>query len=452
MNKLLLVLSFATLVIGGCQKKIADTIDGQTPDQRLSVAMAAYQKDLTQSPNGWILVESTTGTAFNGGAPTQGAATVFAYYMQFNDSNQVTMFSDWDSSTALTPKTSSYRVKALQRPALIFDTYSYIHLPCDPDPNISKSPFGPGFGWGADFEYSFADNVDPTALGDTIHLLGNLNSANAIMIKATKAQHDAYFNGTFANDFIFNKIQNYFKDVTVGGKTYQITPGVGGRNIDISWLNGPGNLKTASTTFYQVADGIGFGTPIQANGQTLTGLQNIVYNAGTSTATAKINGASATVTGDIAPLLYDPNGPYNWYTSALSTFGLYLSPNGFHVDGVDDAFQLDTLSYNGLPYTSYIYFPGFFGSVDAFAPVFNFTTLADYSNGTAGGVDSLGIAYFNLYYSTTQTTPTPNAVTATNNIETDPNGFYIIMKENGTSFDQVITSDAKSWISWTYQP
>lgn len=450
MNKIMIVLLLASLAIGGCQKKIADTIDGQTPDQRLATAMTAYQKQLTQSPYGWILVEQTTGTALNQGSPTTGPAAAFAYFMQFNDSNQVTMFSDFDTTTTVA-RTSTYRLKALQRPALIFDTYSYIHLPCDPNPAVSKSPFGPGLGWGADFEFSFADNVSASALGDTINLLGNLNNSTAMMVKATKAQHDAYFNGTFAKDFIFNNIQNYFKNMEVGGKTYQFTPGISTRVIDIAWLNGPGDLKTASTPFYQVADGIGFVTPVQANGQTLTGLQNIVWDGSTSTATVKLNGASATLTGAIAPLLYDPNGPYNWYFNAYNNFGYYLSFSGAHVNGVDDAFQLDTLTLSGAGgYSFYVYYPGFFGSIDAFSPVFG-NLIPDYGNGAVPGEDGSGdgILFFQIY---TNGIATPDAVTAMNNLQGDPNGFYLILKEDGTSYDQVITSDAKSWISWTFIP
>ncbi len=355
----MITLFLVSLGMVGCQKKIADSIDGQTPDQRLSAALTAYQEKLTSAPYGWIVVEVTTGTALNAGAPLTGPIAAFAYYMQFDTSNKVTMYADWDTSTARTPRSSSYRIKAVQRPSLIFDTYSYIHLPCDPDPSISQSPFGPGFGWGTDFEFSFADNTPAAQLGDTIHLLGNLNSASAVMIKATQAQQAAYLNGTFANDFIFPKFQNYFKNMTLGSTTVQFTPGASSHILDVSWLNGPGNLKQASTAFYQVADEIGFATPVQVGTQKISGLQNIVWNATTSTATVKVNGVTTTISGAIAPLFYDPNGPFNWYFTALNAGGLYFSNNGFHVDGVDNAFRLDTLSFSGIPYSSYLYFPGF---------------------------------------------------------------------------------------------
>src|SRR5258708_13817570 len=97
--------------------------------------------------------------------------------MQFTDSSHVLMLSDFDTSMAAAPKTSGYRVKELTRPALIFDTYNYLHVPCDPDPNISNTPFATGFGWGPDFEYSFADRTVPTYPGHTLRLTANLTSA-----------------------------------------------------------------------------------------------------------------------------------------------------------------------------------------------------------------------------------------------------------------------------------
>ena len=43
------------------------------------------------------------------------------------------MFSDFDSTSAVTLQESSYRLKAEQQPTLIFDTYSYVHVLADPN-------------------------------------------------------------------------------------------------------------------------------------------------------------------------------------------------------------------------------------------------------------------------------------------------------------------------------
>src|SRR6478609_2531118 len=193
MKKLSLYIIAATALASGCTKTFDDTINGLPADDRISNSLTALQNKLTKAPNGWIMLETTTGTAFNQGVSETGPVATFAYYMEFNDSNKVKMFSDFDTSMAAVPKISDYRIKELTRPALIFDTYSYLHVPGDPDPRISKSPFGVGYGWGTDFEFTFSQNVGAETLSDTIRLTGNLNSAKLLLVKATKAQHDAYF-------------------------------------------------------------------------------------------------------------------------------------------------------------------------------------------------------------------------------------------------------------------
>jgi hypothetical protein len=152
------------VITTGCTKTFDDTINGETADERIKKSLTTLQNLLTKAPNGWIILETTTGTSYNQGVSETGPVATFAYYMEFNDSNKVKMFSDFDTSMAAVPKTSDYRLKELTRPALIFDTYSYLHVPCDPDPRISKSPFGVGYGWGTDFEFTFSDNVSAETL------------------------------------------------------------------------------------------------------------------------------------------------------------------------------------------------------------------------------------------------------------------------------------------------
>jgi hypothetical protein len=77
------------------------------------------------------------------------------------------MLSDFNETTATVLKESSYRLKALQQPTLIFDTYSYLHLLSDPDPNVAGGIAGKGYN--SDFEFAY----DPTiAQADTIILTG----------------------------------------------------------------------------------------------------------------------------------------------------------------------------------------------------------------------------------------------------------------------------------------
>ena len=448
MKKTLRYLLPVLLLAGSCKKSSDDLIQGKTADERLSAVMAAYQAKLTAATDGWVLVESTTGSAINQGATTAGESATFAYYMQFTDSNQVTMFSDFDSTMSVVPKTSSYRLKAVQRPALIFDTYSYIHVPCDPDPQISKSPYGPGLGWGADFEFSFADNIDPSAIGDTIHLKGNLNNTNAILVKATKAQHDAYYGGQVAQALFFKSIQTYFKRLTVGSVTFEFTPSLDQKAVDISWVNATGHIEKVFTQYYQLADAVYFVTPAVDGNVTLSSVDNIVFNSITGNATATVNSNAATIKPAIAPILITESQPSTWYTTAYNAQSLYVSSGGFHINGVDDAYGVQGLSFNGIPFYAYVYYPGAYQGYDVFSPFFaNAATGAypDYLPIAQGGENN-GIAFFDV----ATLGPTPDPVTNTNNLMVDLSGYYFILKEDGTTYDMVSAADAKAWITWFY--
>ncbi|MFT3932474.1 MAG: DUF4302 domain-containing protein [Chitinophagaceae bacterium] len=454
MKKLSTYILVAALLVVGCKKKYDDTINGQTPDERVAAAMAAYQKKLTSAPYGWILLETTTGTAVNGTTETGPVAT-FAYFMQFTDSNKVTMFSDFDTVMAAVPKTSDYRVKSLQRPALIFDTYSYIHVPTDPDPTISKSPFGTSYGWGADFEFSFADNVDPSKLGDTITLTGNLNSAKAVMVKATQAQRDAYYNGALKSTMVaWGSIQNYFKRVTGGPTTFELTPGLGGaKSVDVNWLSGTGALQSAATSIYFTAGAVNLVTAPNINNVAVKSFSNIVYNTSTSTITASINGSTAvTIAGNAAPIKVDLNAPSAWWNKAASIDEYWVTETNFHVNGVDDAYGIaNTASYAGFS----IFWPRFdvFNGVifDLLSPIvydntgnvaINFGAGYRPPTFTAGGT-----VIFRLYV-TLGTSPS-NFVSMRNKMA-ESTGYYLILKEDGLTYDMVNVADAKAWVRWEW--
>ncbi len=458
MKKLSIYLLVATVMAAGCKKTYDDTINGQTPDERIASAMTAYQKKLSQSPFGWILVETTTGTAFNQGVSQDGPVSSFAYFMQFNDSNKVTMFSDFDTTMAAVPKTSDFRVKSLQRPALIFDTYSYLHVPCDPDPNISRSPFGPGYGWGTDFEFSFADNVDAANLGDTIRLTGNLNSAGAVLIKATKEQRDAYYAGALKTNILnWGKILNYFKRVTGGTTQFELTPGLSGaKSIDINWLDASGSLQSASTSLYFTATTVNLTTPTVIGSQTIRNFSNLVWNAGTSTITASINGTAAvTIAGNVAPLKNDVNAPMTWWNKAANLDDYWSSYTNFHVNGVDDAFKISALpGYAGFS----LFWPkyGTSGNInyDLAAPIFVVNGRLSISFGAAYRPPTFttsGTIIF-PFLVTLGTIPAnvTTAFTAFRQKIAEPTGFYLILKEDKVSYDMVNVLDAKSWIQWSW--
>src|SRR5688500_14481974 len=141
MTKLIWIL-FVVLAVSGCTKK-TDELFSESPDQRLQKALTAYRTAMIQA-QGWKLF------VYPEGFVSEDIEVVgLTYYLKFPDSNRVSMVSDFRPDMAATPKESGYRIRADQRPTLVFDTYSYIHVAADPDPEVSGSPTqAGGFGWG----------------------------------------------------------------------------------------------------------------------------------------------------------------------------------------------------------------------------------------------------------------------------------------------------------------
>lgn len=451
----------AVMTIGaGCTKTYNDTINGQTPDQRVAAALTAYQNKLTGAPYGWILMESTTGVAYNQGTSQTGPKIVLAYYMSFSDSNKVTMFSDWDPTMAATPKSSSYLVKELTRPALIFDTYSYIHVPCDPDPNVSHSPYGFGYGWGTDFEFSFSDSVTADKLGDTIRLTGNLNGAQAVLIKATQAQRDGYYAGNvlalMGGALSLNNILEYFKRLSIGGNNYELRLDLTNRTVTFTWIDGSGKVQTQTVNYYITGSGIQFATPIVNGSQTITGISNLTYNAGNSTVTVTIGSQTGTISGSATPLKVDATAPTRWWNYSAAQNYFWASRLGFHVNGVDDAYGVSQLVDTRGSYYYYAYWANYFtGAADLFIPiVFNGSGLTLNSYGsesvqpifvtsdgrgvfTNGGNVGIGGA----------TVPPGGPVDKSDQTLYNSAGYYFV-QTGAKSYDMVLATDARTWISW----
>ncbi|HOZ78281.1 MAG TPA: DUF4302 domain-containing protein, partial [Ferruginibacter sp.] len=107
------------LAVSSCRKVDDSSVFGQSPDQRINETLAKYQAQLSGAQYGWKGIVATN----EGGN--------FTFYFSFNDSNRVKMLSSFDSVSATVLKESSFRLKALQQPSLLFDTYSYIHQLAD---------------------------------------------------------------------------------------------------------------------------------------------------------------------------------------------------------------------------------------------------------------------------------------------------------------------------------
>jgi hypothetical protein len=436
---------FLLAAFASCKKEDSNAFD-KSPDERVNETLANYQALLSGAENGWRAVVYPTG----GGA--------YSFYFKFNDTNRVMMYSDFDSASASTARESSYRLKSLQQPSLIFDTYSYLHLLADPNENtinIQSDVNGfrggmPGQGLQSDFEYA----ID-TATADSVRLTGRQHGTRAVLVKATPQEAAAYGNGELATPLLqlqnINKILYYFKRLTLGGKTYDVSINDNLKIIAFTWVSN-GQVNTFNTTYFYTTDGILFSTPFNDGSQTITGFTNINWNESTNTFSVTANNSTGTIAGVNNPIAVDKQAPLRWWNYAVSYGNTYwISLDGFHVNGVDDAYNIKSLQKDDWSYLFLIYWPRINTGIDFMGPFFLNAARdsADLFYGTiprSPTVTADGRALFRedqLF----GTYPESGPAALTREQLYNAGGYYFV-QTGATSYDMVSAADARIWITW----
>lgn len=177
MRKLILLLIIFLQLLSSCSKTGIDKVFDKTVDERLREMLSADSAALVGSAYGWKGVLN----------PGNGVGAYF-FYFQFNADGTVSMVSDISTATASVSDTATYRLKAIQVPALIFDTYSYIHILSDPDGSVNGGVNGEGLK--SDFEFSINKVTQ-----DSVWLQGNHNNSTLVLTHATQQEQQAYLNG-----------------------------------------------------------------------------------------------------------------------------------------------------------------------------------------------------------------------------------------------------------------
>ncbi len=423
--------------LSSCKKESTHAFD-KSPDERINETISNYQSKLSGAQYGWKAVVMTD----------SGKGATYSFYFKFNDANRVVMYADFDSSSAVTAKESSYRLKALQQPSLIFDTYSYLHLLSDPNENtVTVQSDVNGFKGGAlgqglrsDFEFA----ID-TATTDSIKLTGRLHGSKAVLIRATQQEAAAYNNRGLFSGFLFKNLGKYlyyFKRITIGGIAYEINTNLNTRTINFSWLDASGNLQTFTTGFYYTVNGIEFANPFTNGSQIITGFRNITWDAATTTLAFSVNGTSTTVIGVPQPLKVDLGAPKRWYDFAANQQDVWVSFDGFHVNGIDDAFGV-----RALPGYRYMFYYPNYGSGYDWAGI---VAATNYGPAMRATFQTNGTVKFTTPYNF-GTIPTAATTTVTR-IRTqflEANGYYLV-QTSPLSYDMVSALDGKAWISWEF--
>jgi hypothetical protein len=434
MKKTFLYYLLVVTVVASCRK---DThVFSQSPDERINETLAAYQKTISGSTYGW-----------NGNLVT-GSGGFYRFYFSFNDSNRVQMYSDWDSTTSSVIKESSYRLKALQQPSLIFDTYSYIHILADPDASVNGGTFGVGLK--SDFEF----RID-TVTADSIHLTGRMNGSLLSLRKATQADRAVWQNKQVqAGVQSFRNFWNfllYWRRLNYGGAQYELQFDSTSKNVTISWMAG-GQAQSIKRGYYFWANGVSFSDPVVNGSQTVPGFTITGFNATTQVMNVTVNGTAATITGYNAPINPNVKNAVNsWWQQSGGGDNYWISVDGFHVNGVDDAYNIKSLKTDTTKYY-YLIYKANPNSVDAFLPVFLDSTtnslVANYRSWLLMNVTATtGRARFSET-SQAPSDPWPAGPAGnTHNQMLNANGFYFV-QSSSSSYDMVSVADAKVWLTW----
>lgn len=165
----------ALIAVAACQREDDPLLMGR-PEERVEQILKDYRQQLVDAPSGW------KGYLF------PGSGGGYSFYMTFSTEGRVTMLADINADCQVKPFESSFRMEAVQRPSLFFDTYSYLHILSDPDPDTVGG--AQGHGLNSDFEFAFESTQ-----GDTIKLKGNQHGSPLLLIKATAAESEALRRG-----------------------------------------------------------------------------------------------------------------------------------------------------------------------------------------------------------------------------------------------------------------
>ena len=443
MKKFLAFFLGLTVLLSAC-KKDNNYIFDKSPDERINESIAKYEALLTGAANGW----NAHITVDNGQGPT------YSFYFKFNKDNRVKMVSDFDTTSSVTVQESSYRIRQQQQPTLIFDTYSYVHVLADPNEanaGVVADVNGGAVGEGllSDFEFI----IDEDAIqADQIVMKGKVNGAVLTLTRATQEESTIYENGQWQLvSKYFDYILTYYRRLVIDGVSYDVRLDSRNHSITFGWLSGT-EYKTFTTDYYNSTTGLTLVDPFVNGAQSITAISVDNWDPSTQTITVKSGTSTGTVKETILPLQVNATAGAEWLQYVIDQGGYWASAQGFHVNGVDDAYKVQSLPN----YYFLAYFPSdYFGSAtDIFSPIFLDASglYLDYYGKTSFSTDATGIGKFRNRGTTAINIPFPNLPSParlTFNLLTQTQGFYFVQTSE-TTYDMVSAKDGKAWLSWFF--
>jgi len=282
MKKIYLLSWLLLSLLTACQPDDNDPAPGQRPEERLSQALADYKTQLVSAPYGWKAILKPTG----GG--------LYSFFLKFNENDRVAMAADISSGAAGPPVESTYRLKGMQVPALIFDTYSPLHILADPDPQALLQTIGlpgePGQGLFSDFEFA----IDSLAT-NVVQLTGNLQQSKMILVPATQEEFNAYNAGQLQavidQTAAYQKANPFIYFLSGTGTRVQVNLNSATKTFSLISLEN-NNLQILNSLFTYTTRGILLETALVING---TAIQELFWDSVNQVFYAEINGSRVEV-------------------------------------------------------------------------------------------------------------------------------------------------------------
>jgi|GEM_PF-1171273 len=246
----LLFFAGAAAMLLSCDKDY-DPVFSESTDARVQAQLDEYTKTLTSAPYGWKASLET------------GSGIRYFYYLQFAADGTVSMLSDFNETTAGTAKSSLWTLKALQSATLSFTTYSYIHLPADPDGSVNGGTNGEGRI--SDSEFAFAGTS-----GDSLILEGIQRGSRIAFVKATQEEQALVQKGRLKDILLYGTANKALKLALSKDQVITFAFNVVAKSITAQYVSADGKYVESDKIPYVISmDGIVLGKPLTAYGVTL---------------------------------------------------------------------------------------------------------------------------------------------------------------------------------------
>jgi Domain of unknown function (DUF4302) len=250
MQKNIILILLFSIVAFSCKKSTVDKLFDESANTRAATLIEKYKTQLAAPQYGW------KGTYYPNGATAGG----YSFYLKFDIYGGLVMYSDVAGLKADQAFETTYQVKSLQKPTLIFDTYNYLHELVNPDYNGGTGQF-------ADLELSVSAATD-----DKFTLIGTRNRTEMVLTKLSSAEYESVKSGG-----IKNIIQNTV-DI-ISSDSYTIINFPTGEKADVFidlntkfvtlYYVSNNNIDTKEAAFYTTPTGITFKNPITIFGSSI---------------------------------------------------------------------------------------------------------------------------------------------------------------------------------------